>query len=155
VERNNEPEAAFESMNNIEKSFPLGTLVRKKSGSEWVGRVVGYYSTKLTPEGICVESSSHAGSVQIYPTKAMEVVQFDAATRPIKGFAALVKTIETPSKATAWTKAQQLKTMRYYESAEATVNGLLRELGFLPSVWKEGKKALISARIGVPVGGVQ
>jgi hypothetical protein len=52
--------------------FPIGAIVRKKSGSEWVGKVVGYYSTKLTPNGVCVESISHAGSVQIYPEKALE-----------------------------------------------------------------------------------
>ena len=56
-------------------SFNLGDKVRKKSGSEWEGYVVGYYSTKLTHDGICVESSSHAGSVQIYPSKALESVK--------------------------------------------------------------------------------
>lgn len=58
------------------KIFKLGDLVRKKTGSEWEGKVVGFYSTKLTPEGYCVESSTHAGSVQIYPGKALEKVQF-------------------------------------------------------------------------------
>ncbi|RZI91694.1 MAG: DfrB family trimethoprim-resistant dihydrofolate reductase [Pseudomonas sp.] len=53
-------------------SLSLGDVVRKKSGSEWEGRVVGTYSTALTPEGYCVESSSHSGSVQIYPVGALE-----------------------------------------------------------------------------------
>lgn len=52
----------------------LGQKVRKKSGSEWEGFVVGYYSTELTPYGLCVESSTHKNSVQIYPRKALEVV---------------------------------------------------------------------------------
>lgn len=55
--------------------FALGDLVRKTSGSAWDGRVVGTYSTTLTPEGYCVESSAHPGSVQIYPAKALELVR--------------------------------------------------------------------------------
>lgn len=52
--------------------FKVGDRVRKRSGSEWEGKVVGYYSTKLTPVGYCIESSTHAGSVQVYPEKALE-----------------------------------------------------------------------------------
>lgn len=54
--------------------FQRGDLVRKKSGSQWEGRVVGAYSTELTPEGYAVESSTHKGSVQIYPASALEPV---------------------------------------------------------------------------------
>jgi len=54
--------------------FDIGTHVKKKSGSEWEGFVCGYYSTELTPCGVCVESSTHKGSVQIYPAKALEMV---------------------------------------------------------------------------------
>ena len=56
------------------QTFCLGQMVRKKSGSEWQGRVVGFYSTALTPEGYAVESESHKGSVQIYPASALEIV---------------------------------------------------------------------------------
>ena len=56
------------------KTFRHGDVVRKKSGSEWEGIVVGWYSTSLTPEGYAVESMTHAGSVQIYPAKALEKV---------------------------------------------------------------------------------
>lgn len=55
--------------------FNQGDRVRKKSGSEWQGRVVGWYSTELTPEGYAVESESHKGSVQIYPAGALELVE--------------------------------------------------------------------------------
>ena len=55
--------------------FRMGDLVRKTSGSEWVGRVVGWYSTEQTPEGYAVESSAHRNSVQIYPAKALEAVE--------------------------------------------------------------------------------
>lgn len=55
-------------------TFQLGSWVRKKSGSEWEGPVVGFYSTDLTPEGYAVESHTHKGSVQIYPAKALELV---------------------------------------------------------------------------------
>lgn len=62
---------------NIHNTFVMGDTVRKKSGSEWEGVIVGFYSTNLTPEGYAVESSSHAGSVQIYPTKALEAVTYE------------------------------------------------------------------------------
>lgn len=52
--------------------YKIGDRVRKKSGSEWQGLVVGHYSTKLTPDGVAVESESHSGSVQIYPVAALE-----------------------------------------------------------------------------------
>lgn len=52
--------------------FKLGELVRKVSGSQWHGMVVGTYSTELTPEGYAVESDTEKGSVQIYPAKALE-----------------------------------------------------------------------------------
>lgn len=55
--------------------FRLGDPVRKKSGAEWSGRVVGFYSTRLTPEGYCVESEHHPGSVQIYPVGALELIR--------------------------------------------------------------------------------
>jgi dihydrofolate reductase (trimethoprim resistance protein) len=54
--------------------FGLGDRVRKKSGAAWQGLVVGWYSTKLTPEGYAVESEAHPGSVQIYPVAALERV---------------------------------------------------------------------------------
>ncbi len=56
------------------QKFTIGDHVKKRSGSEWVGHVVGWYSTKLTPEGYAVESESHKGSVQIYPASALELV---------------------------------------------------------------------------------
>ena len=62
-------------INNVQfEAFKLGDTVKKKSGSEWQGEVVGIYSTELTPEGYAVESSYHSGSVQIYPAKALTLV---------------------------------------------------------------------------------
>jgi len=55
-------------------TFELGERVRKKSGAAWQGLIVGWYSTKLTPEGYAVESEAHPGSVQIYPVAALERV---------------------------------------------------------------------------------
>ena len=54
--------------------FKIDDRVRKIKGSEWQGKVVGTYSTGLTPEGYCVESEVHKGSVQIYPASALELV---------------------------------------------------------------------------------
>ena len=52
--------------------WPLGTRVTKTKGSQWTGRVVGFYSTSLTPEGYAVESENEPGSVQIYPAGALD-----------------------------------------------------------------------------------
>lgn len=57
--------------------FAVGDRVRKKSGSAWQGRIVGWYSTALTPFGYCVESECHAGSVQIYPANALESAEYE------------------------------------------------------------------------------
>ena len=48
-------------------------MVKKVSGSQWHGKIVGTYSTELTPEGYAVESHTEKGSVQIYPAKALEL----------------------------------------------------------------------------------
>ncbi|QPI11754.1 hypothetical protein IM687_14060 [Stutzerimonas stutzeri] len=58
--------------------FRMGDMVKKSTGSEWVGRVVGWYSTEQTKEGYAVESSAHRNSVQIYPAKALELVPMAA-----------------------------------------------------------------------------
>jgi hypothetical protein len=55
-------------------SWRLGVRVRKIKGSSWQGKIVGYYSTELTPNGYAVESEREPGSVQIYPMTALEVV---------------------------------------------------------------------------------
>lgn len=52
-------------------TFAFGQRVEKRSGSQWHGKVVGFYSTGLTPEGYCIESEREQGSVQIYPAKAL------------------------------------------------------------------------------------
>jgi hypothetical protein len=52
--------------------FNLSDVVKKVSGSQWHGTIVGTYSTELTPEGYAVESWTEKGSVQIYPAKALE-----------------------------------------------------------------------------------
>ena len=54
--------------------FDIGDRVRKRRGSEWHGRVVGFYSTGQTPEGYAIESERERGSVQIYPVTALEAV---------------------------------------------------------------------------------
>ena len=54
--------------------FKQGDRVKKKSGSEWQGHIVGWYSTTLTIEGYAVECEIHKGSVQIYPASALELV---------------------------------------------------------------------------------
>jgi hypothetical protein len=53
------------------RSFALGQRVEKTKGSSWRGRIVGFYSTDLTPIGYAVESEREPGSVQIYPESAL------------------------------------------------------------------------------------
>lgn len=55
-------------------AYQLGDKVYKKSGSEWHGKIVGFYSSSMTPRGYAVESHYHAGSVQIYPENALDKV---------------------------------------------------------------------------------
>lgn len=57
-----------------DRHFPLGTRVTKIRGSSWTGLVVGYYSTSLNPDGICVESENEPGSVQVYPAAALRAL---------------------------------------------------------------------------------
>lgn len=56
-------------------AFSIGDLVRKKSGSWWEGRVVGFYSTEQTPDGVCVQLDKPMGPVQIYLASALELVE--------------------------------------------------------------------------------
>jgi len=56
------------------RAFSIGDHVRKTKGSSWQGKIVGFYSTDLTPVGYCVESEREPGSVQIYPQGALEAV---------------------------------------------------------------------------------
>lgn len=51
-----------------------GARLCKKKGSSWQGRVCGFYSTALTPIGLCIESEREPGSVQIYPISALEEI---------------------------------------------------------------------------------
>ena len=59
---------------NKDWRFEYGTVVRKIKGSNWKGRVVGFYTSSFTKEGYAVESDSERGSVQIYPVTALEEV---------------------------------------------------------------------------------
>jgi hypothetical protein len=57
----------------INKKFKLGDSVKKSTkGSSWRGKVVGYYSTAVTPEGYYVESIFEKGSVHLYPVEVLE-----------------------------------------------------------------------------------
>ncbi len=55
--------------------FEIGDRVRKTRGASWQGTVCGFYTTDLTPLGICVESERELGSVQIYPYTALEKLE--------------------------------------------------------------------------------
>ena len=63
--------------------FKIGDHVFKVKGSQWSGRIVGWYSTDLTPIGWAVESFIERDSVQIYPDAALELIDEAApATAP-------------------------------------------------------------------------
>ena len=55
-------------------AYPLGTHVRKISGPEWRGIVVGHYSSTFTPEGLVIECTADGarGQVHVEPAKRME-----------------------------------------------------------------------------------
>ena len=72
------------SKGSIHSAFQIGDKVRKKSGSQWQDLVVSFYSTTLTPEGYCVESESHSGSVQIYPASALKKVCCEPTSEELK-----------------------------------------------------------------------
>lgn len=53
--------------------YQRGDTVRKRGNKgQWHGRIVGWYSTEVTPEGYAVESLYERSSVQIYPASALE-----------------------------------------------------------------------------------
>ncbi len=58
-------------MNTETFTHKMGDRLKKKSGAQWQGVVVGFYQTDLTPEGYAIESEKEKGSVQIYPLKAL------------------------------------------------------------------------------------
>ena len=60
---------------NTHTTFSMGNRVRKTKGSQWKGKVVGWYSTQLTKEGYAVESDTEIGSVQIYPVSALVAIE--------------------------------------------------------------------------------
>ncbi len=61
---------------NIQTRFPLGCAVRKVSGPQWNGKVVGYYSSTFTQEGLVIECTVEGalGQVHVEPSKRMERV---------------------------------------------------------------------------------
>lgn len=61
------PQSLYES-----RKYKLGDTLCKKSGSNWTGKVVGFYSTSLTQIGYAIESLTEKGSVQIYPESALK-----------------------------------------------------------------------------------
>lgn len=67
--------APAQAVDAPDAKFHIGAHVRKVKGSQWTGKIVGTYSTALTPEGYAVESSTEHGSVQIYPAAALELVE--------------------------------------------------------------------------------
>ena len=61
-------------MDTTNWKWKLGQHVFKIRGSNWSGKIVGFYSTKQTPIGYAVESIAHEGSVQIYPEKVLDLL---------------------------------------------------------------------------------
>jgi len=57
-----------------ERAYPIGTRVRKVSGPEWDGVVVGYYSSTFTPDGLVIECTALGakGQVHVEPAKRIE-----------------------------------------------------------------------------------
>ena len=60
--------------------FQLGDVVQKIKGSQWRGKVVGFYSTTSTKRGYAIESMFETGSVQIYPEAALAKIKHGEET---------------------------------------------------------------------------
>ncbi len=67
-----------------EFKWSLGKRVKKKSGSWWEGRIVGFYSTEQTPAGYNVQLEKPNGPVQIYPENSLELIEENKMTIDIK-----------------------------------------------------------------------
>lgn len=63
------------SSDDARDAWPIGMRVTKTKGSSWTGKIVGHYSTNLTPVGVAVESENEPGSVQIYPVTALRALK--------------------------------------------------------------------------------
>lgn len=61
-------------MNTSTWKFQLGDPVKKISGSDWEGKVCGFYTTEQTEHGYCIESKYHKNTWQGYPEKALELI---------------------------------------------------------------------------------
>lgn len=70
-----EMESRASKLNVSKWMYEIGDRVRKKSGSWWEGKVVGFYSTMQTPRGYAVQLQTRDdnGPVQIYPESALEL----------------------------------------------------------------------------------
>lgn len=64
--------------------YSFGDRVRKKRGSQWQGRICGWYTTENTPIGYAVESEREIGSVQVWPEAALERVDLFYITVPVR-----------------------------------------------------------------------
>lgn len=64
-------------MTELKERFPLGSIVQKISGPQWLSKVIGYYSGTYTPEGLVLEciADGALGQVHVEPAKRMEIVE--------------------------------------------------------------------------------
>ncbi len=74
------PHREGEDSAELDRKFKLGDRVTKTKDSSWNGRIVGFYSTAMTPVGYAVESEREPGSVQIYPESALAATRSGSAT---------------------------------------------------------------------------
>lgn len=100
--------------------FGRGDTVRKSKGSQWSGKVVGFYSTDLTPEGYAVESATETGSVQIYPAAALELVE----RAPVSA----VSAVQVARKIESIADELELEASNYEGDFADTVNGCVEAL---------------------------
>jgi hypothetical protein len=60
--------------NDLRTRFPLGGVVNKISGPEWLSKVVGYYSSTFTKEGLVLECFMPGAQGQVHVEPAKRVV---------------------------------------------------------------------------------
>lgn len=60
---------------DLVERFPIGCVVQKASGPQWLGRVVGHYSSTFTPEGLVIECIAEGAKGQVHVEPAKRMIQ--------------------------------------------------------------------------------
>ena len=60
--------------------WPLGTVCEKASGPHWRSKVIGYYSSTFTPEGLVLECQVVGAMGQVHVEPAKRMIRYEIRT---------------------------------------------------------------------------